>query len=311
MDTDRDLIIVGAGAAGLAAAQYGARGNLRVLVLEEIASGGQALIIDAIENYPGLVDPVGGFDFSQKMEQQALKFGAELSNASVSSVRKEKGVFVVETDGGAKTALAVILATGAKHRHLGVPGEEELAGKGVSYCATCDGPFFRGKRMVVVGGGDAACDEAAYLSNLASGILMIHRRDRFRAQKALAERVQKNPKIEVRFDSELEEIKGDSAVRSVRIRDKKKNSRYEEETSSVFVFIGSIPQTTIVSGVELDDGGYIKTDQRMQTSIPGLFAVGDVRSSPFRQLVVAAGEGAVAAHAAGQYIDALKGKSYT
>ncbi len=310
MNTDCDLIIVGAGAAGLAASQYGARGNLRVLVLEEIASGGQALIIDAIENYPGLVDPVGGFDFSLKMEQQALKFGAILSNASVSSVRKENGVFVVETDGGAMTALAVILATGAKHRHLGVQGEQEFAGKGVSYCATCDGPLFRGKRMVVVGGGDAACDEATYLSNLAGGILMIHRRDRFRAQKALAERVLKNPKIEVRFDSELEEIKGDSAVRSVRILDKEKNCCYEEETSAVFVFIGSIPQTQVIDGVELDAGGSIVTDQKMQTSIPGLFAVGDVRSSPFRQLVVAAGEGAIAAHAAGQYIDEIRGESY-
>ncbi len=311
MKTDHDLIIVGAGAAGLSAAQYGARGNLNTLLLEELASGGQALIIDTLENYPGFPDPVNGFDFSQKMESQAVKFGAEIMNATASFVRKEGGIFVVETDRGPMTSLAVILATGARHRHLGVPGEDAFAGKGVSYCATCDGPFFRGKRMLVVGGGDAACDESMYLSNLASSVIMIHRRDRFRAQRSLAERVLKNPKIEVRFNSELKEITGDGAVRSVNILDNKEGRRYTENVSAVFVFIGSIPQTGVVTGVELDEGGYIQTDQRMQTSIPGLFAVGDVRSTPFRQLVVAAGEGAIAAHCAGQYIDEIRGEAYT
>jgi thioredoxin reductase (NADPH) len=310
MQTDRDLIIIGAGAAGLSAAQYGARGNLRTLLLEELASGGQALIIDTLENYPGYPDPVGGFEFSQKMEAQAAKFGAEIMNAGVSSVRKENGAFNLETDRGGMTSLAVILATGAKHRHLGVPGEKELAGKGVSYCATCDGPFFRNKKMLVVGGGDAACDEAMYLANLASSVLMLHRKDRFRAQKAIAERVLSNPKIEVRFNSELTEILGDGSVKAARILDNKANRRYEESISAVFVFIGSIPQTSIVSGVELDEGGYVKTDQHMRTSIPGLYAVGDVRSSPFRQIVVAAAEGAIAAHCAGQYIDVIRGEAY-
>jgi thioredoxin reductase (NADPH) len=310
MQTDRDLIIVGAGAAGLSAAQYGARGNLRTLVLEELASGGQALIIDTLENYPGYPDPVSGFEFSQRMEQQTAKFGAEIMNATVSAVKKENGVFSVSTDRGIMTAQAVILATGAKHRHLGIPGEEEFAGKGVSYCATCDGPFFRGKRMLVVGGGDAACDEATYLSNLASSVLMLHRRDRFRAQKALAERVLKNRKIEARFNTELLEILGNAAVKSVRILDKKSDRTVEESVSAVFIFIGSIPQTALVSGVRLDDGGYIVTDQCMRTSIPGLFAVGDVRSTPFRQLVVAAGEGAIAAHCAAQYIDEARGEAY-
>jgi thioredoxin reductase (NADPH) len=310
MNTDRDLIVIGAGAAGLSAAQYGARGNLNTLVIEELASGGQALIIDTLENYPGFPDPVNGFEFSQKMEQQTLKFGAEILNASVSSVKKEGGAFVVASDRGPLTAASVILATGAKHRHLGIPGEEAFAGKGVSYCATCDGPFFRGKRMLVVGGGDAACDEAMYLSNLSSQTLMIHRKDRFRAQKALAERVSMNPKIEIRFNSELKEITGNSGVRAVKIFDATTGRLYQEEVAAVFVFIGSIPQTSMVPGVTLDDGGYVITDQRMETSIPGLFAVGDVRSTPFRQLVVAAGEGAVAAHSAGQYIDEMRGEAY-
>ena len=250
MHTDQDLIVIGAGAAGLSAAQYGARGNLRTLVLEELASGGQALVIDTLENYPGFPEPLSGYEFSQRMEQQAAKFGAEIRNATVSSVRKDGGIFVVETDGGPITAGAVILATGAKHRHLGVPGEEELAGKGVSYCATCDGPFFRGKRMVVVGGGDAACDEAMYLSNLAARVLMLHRRDRFRAQRSLAERVLKNPKIEVRFNTELKAIEGDAAVRSVTVWDSRSGKEYREEAAAVFVFIGSIPRADLVQGVE-------------------------------------------------------------
>jgi len=310
MGTDRDLIIVGGGAAGMSAAQYGARGNLRVLVLEELASGGQALIIDALENYPGFEEPINGFEFTQRMERQAVKFGAEIKNASVSAVRKSNGTFTVETDSGPLTAGAVIIATGAKHKRLGIRGEDAFSGKGVSYCATCDGPFFRNKRMLVVGGGDAACDEAGYLANLASGILMIHRKDRFRAQKSLAGRVLANPKIQIRFNSELEEITGDTAVRSVRIRDAKSGKTYNEDVSAVFIFIGSIPQTGILAKAELDEAGYIVTDQKMQTSIPGLFAAGDVRSSPFRQIVVAAAEGAIAAHSAGVYIEDMRGEAY-
>jgi thioredoxin reductase (NADPH) len=313
MTTDRDLIIIGAGGAGLSAAQYGARGNLRTLVLEELSSGGQALLIDELENYPGFPQPVNGFDFSQKMEEQARKFGADFENAAVTSLRRENGFFVVETDKGPITSLTVILATGAVHRTLGVPGEAELSGHGVSYCATCDGPFFKGKRMLVVGGGDAACDEAMYLSHLASGILMIHRKDKFRAQKALAERVLCNPKIEVRFNTELRRIEGSPAVATVTLANNATGKEGKETVSAVFIFIGSDPKSSLVKGMDitLDDVGYIQTNQRMETSVPGLYAVGDVRDSPFRQLVVAAGEGAVAAHAAGQYIDECRGEHYT
>jgi thioredoxin reductase (NADPH) len=306
----RDLIVVGGGAAGLAAAQYGARGGLDVLLLEQLASGGQALVIDTLENYPGISEPVNGFEFSQRMEQQAARFGAEIMNATVSAIRREGEAFAVETDQGSLAALAVVLATGAQHRHLGVPGEQELAGRGVSYCATCDGPFFKGKRMLVVGGGDAACDEAMYLANLASSVLMVHRRGQFRAQKALADRVLANPKIEVRFSTEARRILGDAKVSGARLVDNATGREYDETADAVFVFVGSVPQTAVVPAARLDEAGYVATDQRMETSIPGLFAAGDVRSTPFRQLVVAAGEGAVAAHAAGQYIDALKGRAY-
>ena len=310
MAAKRDLVVVGGGAAGLAAAQYGARAGLDVLVLEQLGSGGQALIIDSIENYPGISDPVGGFEFSQRLEQQAARFGAEIVNATVSAIRREGDAFALETDRGPMAALAVVLATGAKHRHLGVPGEKELAGRGVSYCATCDGPFFKGKRMLVVGGGDAACDEAMYLANLASSVLMVHRRGTFRAQKALADRTLANPKIEVRFTTEVRRILGDAKVAGARIVDTATGREHDEALEAVFIFVGSLPQTGAVAGVALDEAGYVATDQRMETSIPGLFAVGDVRSTPFRQLVVAAGEGAVAAHTAGQYIETLKGRTY-
>jgi len=196
MTTDQDLIIIGAGGAGLSAAQYGARGNLRTLVLEEVSSGGQALLIDGLENYPGFPDPINGYDFTKRFEDQARRFGAQFENSGVTAITRHDHVFKVQTEKATLTAPTVILATGAVHKSLGVPGEAELAGHGVSYCATCDGPFFKAKRMLVVGGGDAACDEAMYLANLASGILMIHRRDKFRAQKSLAARVLANPKIE-------------------------------------------------------------------------------------------------------------------
>ena len=313
MTPDRDLIIIGAGAAGLSAAQYGARGNLRTLVLEQIASGGQALLIEGLENYPGIPEPISGYDFTQKMEDQARKFGAEFDNAAVTSLRKEGNIFALETDKGPMTAYSVILATGALHRTLGVPGEAELAGHGVSYCATCDGPFFKNKRMLVVGGGDAACDEAMYLSHLASGILMIHRRDKFRAQKSLAARVLANPKIQVRFNTELVKIEGSPAVSRVTLKDTVTGKTGEEQVSAVFVFIGSDPTSGLVAplGVPRDEVGYVETNQRMETPLPGLYAVGDVRASPFRQLIVAAAEGSIAAHAAGQHIDELKGEQYT
>lgn len=247
------------------------------------------------------------------MEEQALKFGATVENVGVSSLRKEDGIFVLETERGPITTMTVILATGARHRTVGVPGEADLSGKGVSYCATCDGPFFKGKRMLVVGGGDAACDEATYLSHLADSILMIHRRDRFRAQKAVAARVLANPRITVRFNTELRRIEGDKVVKRVVLVDNVTGKECVEEVAAVFIFIGSDPQTKLVKSMNLplDDGGYIETNQRMETRIPGLYAVGDVRASPFRQLVVAAGEGAVAAHAAGQYIDEIRGEKYS
>ncbi len=306
-----DLVIVGAGAAGLGAAQYGARANLKTLVIEEMAHGGQALLIDKLENYPGIPEPVDGYTWAETMRAQAVDFGASIMSSSVASVRKDGERFVVETGDGPVGAKAVVIATGAKHRHLGVKGEEEFAGRGVSYCATCDGPFFRGKRMIVVGGGDSACDEAMFLSKLADKVVMVHRKDRFRAQKAVAARVLSNPKIEVRFETVLDEIKGTKAVEAAVLRNLSSGEVEELPTSAVFVFVGSIPQVdALPPEVAKDDSGSIVTNDRMETNVPGLFAAGDVRATPFRQVVTAVSDGAIAAHCAAQYIDELEGKAY-
>lgn len=310
MDSEFDIIIAGGGAAGLAAAQYGARANLKTLLVEEMAAGGQALLIDALENYPGVMGPVSGYDFSEVMRRQAEAFGASFLTATVSSLRKEGGFFIAETSEGRLRAKAAILATGAKHRHVGAPGEEAFGGRGVSYCATCDGPFFKGKRMLVVGGGDAACDEAGFLAKLSDKIVVVHRKDRFRAQASLAARTLGNPHIEVRFGTVVKEIKGSKKVESVVLERTGDPLVYEEPFDAVFVFVGSIPQSALAGDARKDEAGYVLTDDRMETSLPGLYAVGDVRASSFRQLITAASDGAIAAHSASQYIDELKGAAY-
>jgi thioredoxin reductase (NADPH) len=310
-DLTADLIIIGAGPAGLTAAQYGARANLKVLVIEQMSVGGQALVIDALENYPGNTGgegsaPKSGYEFAMDLHRQAESFGASFFFGAVSSIKKDGDIFTVSlSDGDIKTAYAVILATGAKPRLLDVPGEKEFSGKGVSYCATCDGNFFKGKKIFVAGGGDAACDEARYLSHLTDKIVMVHRRDVFRAQKALAERTMKNPNIQVRFNTVIKEIKGENKVKSVVLADTKTGEIREEETDAVFIFAGTVPQSSLAVGLRaaLDENGCIITDQKMAANIAGLYAAGDVRAGAFRQVVTAAADGAVAAHNAAEYID--------
>ncbi|MDR1985784.1 MAG: FAD-dependent oxidoreductase [Treponema sp.] len=309
--TDVDLLILGAGPAGLTAAQYGARANMRVLVIEELAPGGQMLFIDALENYPGYMAPdpgevKPGFELAQAMHRQAVSFGVTFITQTAQSLQKEGDVFTVRLGTGETLrSLAVIVATGTKHRILDIPGEIPFTGRGVSYCASCDGPFFKGKKILVIGGGDAACDEAQFLSRLSSQVVLVHRRDRFRSQKALAERVLRNPHITVRFNTRLIEIRGEQKVSSVLLENTLTGESYEEARDAVFIFAGTIPQTSLVPYVQKNESGYIITDQEMATSIPGLFCAGDVRACPFRQVVVAAGEGAVAAHSAAAYIDKI------
>jgi len=310
MKSSYELIIVGAGPAGLAAAQYGARANLTTLVIEEMAPGGQTLLIDQLENYPGILEPVSGYDLAETMRVQAERFGAEFISSSVEKIEKRGTGFSIKTSDGVFEAEAVIVATGAKHRHLGAPGEEEFIGRGVSYCATCDGPFFKGKRMLIVGGGDSACDEAMYLAKLSDKIVMIHRKDRFRAQKALAERVLSNPKITVLFNTVATKIAGSKKVESVTLKDVTTGETRDEAFDAVFVFVGSDPNTALVPDVAKDETNSIIADERMATSVPGLFAAGDVRVSPFKQIITACADGAIAAHVASQYIDEMRGAAY-
>lgn len=310
MEYSCELLIIGAGPAGLSAAQYGARANLKTIVIEEMAAGGQSLLIDQLENYPGILEPISGYDLAENMRTQAERFGAEFVSASVETVEKVGSRFIVRAGEDRFAAEAVIVATGAKHRHLGVPGEEAFAGRGVSYCATCDGPFFKGKKILVVGGGDAACDEAMYLAKLSSQVVMIHRRDRFRAQKALASRVLENPNIKVLLNTVPVEIRGGKKVESVILADAVSGEKREEAFDAVFVFIGSDPNTASVPQVAKDESGSIVTDDRMATSVSGIFAAGDVRVSPFRQVITACSDGATAAHAASQYIDEARGAGY-
>ncbi|MDR2607532.1 MAG: FAD-dependent oxidoreductase [Treponema sp.] len=317
-----DLIIIGAGPAGLTAAQYGARTNLKTLIIEQLAPGGQALLIGELENYPGYLrhgeGVPSGFDFAQDLQKQAEQFGASFVYDTVASLKKEGGSFILGmAEGKLLISPAVILATGSKPRLLEVPGEKEFFGRGVSYCATCDGPFFKGKKMFVIGGGDAACDEALYLSRLASKVVLVHRRDRFRAQASIAEQVLKNPAIDVRFNTVLLEIRGKESkrVNSVILGKASGGDSYEEETDAVFIFAGTIPQTGLLKvnelpGLAFDESGYVITDQNMATGLPGLFAAGDIRAGTFRQVVTACGDGASAAHSAARYIEELKGSAY-
>lgn len=308
---ERDILIIGAGPAGLAAAQYGARAARRTTMIEEMAPGGQTLVIDAIENYPGVNKVVSGYELGMQFQEQAERFGAELLYATVQTLTKDGDRFIVQTTTGDYSAPAAIICTGAKHRFLGIPGEEEYTGKGVSYCATCDGPFFRNKKILVVGGGDSACSEALYLAKLSDKVTLIHRRDRFRAQQEIAERVMKDPHVDVRLQHTATSIEGDGTkVQRVVLGNLATGEVYTEEFDAVFVFVGMLPQTALVPDVEKDDTGYIVTNDRMETSVPGLFAAGDVRNTPFRQIVTAAADGAVAAHCASEYIDELAGKAY-
>jgi thioredoxin reductase (NADPH) len=310
-DKNIDLIIIGAGPAGLTAAQYGARAGLKVLVIEQLSAGGQVLFIDVLENYPGNVGgenyaPRTGYEFSMDLHRQAELFGASFLYSSVNLIKKDGDVFTISlSDGTTQKSTAVILATGAKPRLLDVPGEKEFTGKGVSYCASCDGNFFKGKKIFVAGGGDAACDEARYLSRLTDRITMVHRRDSFRAQKAIVQRTMENPKIKVMFNTVINEIKGENKVKSVVLANVKTGETIEEETDAVFVFAGTVPQSSLALEVKavLDKSGYIITDQKMATNIPGFYAAGDVRAGAFRQVVTAVADGASAAHNAAEYID--------
>ena len=302
LETEKlDYVIIGAGCAGLASAQYAARGGLSVLVLDLAGAGGQVLQIADLENYPGVFPAVDGATYMMTMQKQAESFGAKIVQAQVLSIDKTGGSFLVKTKKASYEATCLCIATGAIHRNLEVPGEKELSGRGVSYCATCDGPFFRNKKIVVVGGGDSACSEAIYLSTISGDVSIIHRRDKFRAQQAVIDKMLEAG-VKPVYDSVVKSINGQGRVQSVTIENVKTGEQSELSTDAVFIFTGMLPQTDLVEMLPKDPSGYILTDENMETSVPGLFAAGDVRSKPFRQVVTAVSDGAIAAHVASERI---------
>lgn len=297
-----DLIIIGGGPAGLTAAIYAGRAALRTLVLTGPLAGGQIANTDWVENYPGFPEGINGADLALRLQEQAGRFGAHIVAEAATAVDFAAAPFTV-TARATYRGRAVIIATGAFPRRLGVPGEKEFFGRGVSTCATCDGFFYKDKRVVVVGGGDSAVEEGLFLTKFAREVIVVHRRDQLRAARIYQERAFANPKMRFVWDTVVEEIVGEQTVRGVRVRNVKTGETAQIEADGVFIYIGLVPMTKIFAGqVKLDKNGYIVTDRRQQTSVPGVFAAGDVQSPDFRQVVVAAGTGAVAAIEAERFL---------
>lgn len=298
-----DCIIIGGGPAGLSASIYASRHRMKHLVFEGNVVGGQiASAAHPVENYPGLPG-LTGQELAKRMEEHARKLGMELKMERVTGiVRKENG-FVINTDSGTYETRTVILATGGMHRHLGIPGEDVFLGKGVSYCATCDAPFFKDKVVAVVGGGNSALSQSLYLADIAKKVYLIHRRKEFRAEEAFQDKVKANPKIDILYDSVVKEIKGDECVKSVFVENVVDKSIRELPVDGLFIYIGNVPSSALAKGlgVELTERGYIKVDERMRTNVPGVYAAGDITGHTL-QVVVACAQGAIAVMDAYMYL---------
>jgi len=299
-----DMLVLGAGPAGLTAAIYAARSRLSVLVIEQMLSGGQIATTEKVENYPGFPEGIGGLELGQRLEEQARNFGTEMVLATVEKISLKGELKEVQTTEGIFRGRTLLIATGTRARPLGVPGEEELKGRGVSYCVTCDGSFFQDKRVMVAGGGDSALEEALVLTKFAAKVYIVHRRGELRAIRILQERVQQNAKIEVIYNAVIKKINGRERAESVTLHDVVDGKIWDVAIDGIFLYVGLIPNTDYLNGdLERNEQGYLITGDAMDTSIPGVFAAGDVREKGLRQVVTAVADGAVAAISAVKYVD--------
>lgn len=311
-----DTIIIGGGPGGLTAGIYAARAKLKTLLIRSAFKPSLITTTDLIENYPGFPEGIGGFELIERITQQAVRFGLEITDDDIDTISPATidtlNGWQVKTSSAEFHALSLIVSTGTEYAHLDVPGEAEFTGRGVSYCATCDGPFYRDGKLIVVGGGDTAIQEALFLTRFARSVTIVHRRDRLRATAILQEQAFSNDKLSFEWNAVVEEIMGDSGVKSLRIRDVNQPDRKKTiEADGIFVFTGNIPNTSMLTGmVDMDESGYIHVDSHMKTSAKGIFACGDCTAKLLRQVVTACGDGAVAAFAMNEYINELRGTSY-
>ena len=305
-----DVVIIGAGPAGMTAAVYTSRANLSTLMLERGMPGGQMASTEEVENYPGY-EHILGPDLSTKMFEHAKKFGAEYAYGDVTEIIDGEEYKVIKSGAKEYKTRTIIISTGAEYKKMGVPGEQELTGRGVSYCAVCDGAFFKGKELIVVGGGDSAVEEGMYLTRFASKVTVVHRRDKLRAQKILQDRAFANEKMNFIWNKTVKQVNGnaDQKVESLTVVDTQDGTETELKTDGVFVYVGMLPLTKPFASLNiLNENGYIETNERMETTVPGIYAAGDVREKMLRQIVTATGDGSIAAQAAQGYVEELKEK---
>lgn len=300
----KDIVIIGAGPAGLSAAIYAFRSNKNLALIEHQLIGGQLNLTSLIENYPGFPGGISGMELALRFKSQLQEMDIETINAKVESVKEDDEFFIVDAAKSQFKAKVIIIATGATPKKIGIPNEDKFIGSGVSFCATCDGPLYKNKKVMVVGGGDTALEEALFLTKFARKVFLMHRRDKFRAEDILRQRVKENEKIEILYNYTPIEIIGDDKVKAIKIKNEKTNESKEVDVDGVFIFVGLQPNSGVVKNlVRTDDNGFIITDTDMQTSKRGIFAAGDVRSKKFRQVLLACSEGAQAALSASKYID--------
>jgi len=305
-----DVVIIGAGPAGMTAAVYTSRANLSTLMLERGMPGGQMASTEEVENYPGY-DHILGPDLSTKMFEHAKKFGAEYAYGDVTEIIDGEQYKVIKSGAKEYKTRTIIISTGAEYKKMGVPGEQELTGRGVSYCAVCDGAFFKDKELIVVGGGDSAVEEGMYLTRFASKVTVVHRRDKLRAQKILQDRAFANEKMNFIWNKTVKQVNGndDQKVESLTVVDTQDGTETDLKTDGIFVYVGMLPLTKPFAALNiLNENGYIETNERMETAVPGIYAAGDVREKMLRQIVTATGDGSIAAQAAQGYIEELKEK---